>query len=252
MRRALVLAVALLAACEGGDREVAKGQTSARSPRAEASVDPVIARAGGANASKARPSGVRYQSWDEFLMRVPADERKFLRDADTRYWGMLSFRSSMDLERLRAAGFPTPEQWLEARIQSDTELEVRAAGGDVISQLLYADRLASRASDFGPEVPPAERTRVFAEAVKYSSIALSDPAGGAFAAYVYGYVNSQMTRNPEYALAGALLAGRLGDQRAPEVSLHIQQSLDAPINAAATHVAYMTMERIVNRRKGPR
>lgn len=256
MRRALILTAAVaFIACQRQDEQPSTVVAAAKPDVAAASVatgDPTPASQRVEAPVRTSPKGA-FRSWAEVVTLAPVPDRAYLEAIDQRYYGLLAYRSEQELRQLTKAGFPTPEEWLQAKNLSDLELEARANGGDIKAQLLYADRLVSKATTLkgGSDATP-ERTRALVMAEKYAAMALSQKGGGAFAAYLYGVASSERTGMPEYAFAGAMLAGDLGDARAVQASRRIQERVGKPADPVALHMIYSTMSHIADRRNQSR
>lgn len=257
MKYALMLTLCMLTACQRGDPSSSETVPSAGSrstSERSAVVDQLPSHTAHQIPSTASvKSAGEFRSWSEWIASSPAADQEYLSQLNNRYVGLLSYGSEQELEALTKAGFPTPEEWLAARDLSDVELEARAEGGNIKAQIFYADRMAWKAHALKRMAESiAERNLALAKAEKYAAMALSEPGGGAFAAYLYGFANSERTGMIEYALAGALVAGDLGDPRAVDASRKIQDSAGQKADAAALHLIYSSMRRIADRRHASR
>lgn len=210
-----------LAACDGNPP--GKGPVT-NGPDRDASVPDVDVEAGDvptpATAPAYRTAAPRPESlasWGDSLRRLAPRDRRFLESTNARYLGMLESATPEEAARLRDLGFPMPEDWLESRALSDSELKVLADGGSHKAQMFYADRQLSRLLGAGDASGGTSGAGSAAsQASAYSSVSLRY-SKSPFAAYMFGVVNQASSGHPEAMAAGILAAGRLGDQARAKV-----------------------------------
>lgn len=168
---------------------------------------------------------LKAKNWNELLYQLPASDRAYLEKINTNYFGALEFKDVDELRKMALLGIPLPEEWLEARKMTDTELKNLADAGNAKAAMFYADRLIDQAIEYLPlrkTDPRAYDAGPGAQAGVRAYVAVGQLASDTtspFAAYLSGRMQYALptTRSPE-SIAGALFAaaGR-GDRRAPRL-----------------------------------
>ncbi|MBK8283752.1 MAG: hypothetical protein IPK97_02085 [Ahniella sp.] len=160
-------------------------------------------------------------NWQQLLATVSPEQARHLRAVNARYFGSLSFDNPQMLKTMVAQGFPTAEEWLQAKDMSDDALRIMAEGGNQKAQAFYLDRMVSNSAELASireQNPDAyEKSNGPRMAMKASELAPKVQATNKspFAGYLLGYVYSELSypKSPESAAAGMFVAVERGDQR---------------------------------------
>jgi len=181
-----------------------------------------------ASAAAQRHGGSALFHWSERGSGLPIADRAYLAQLSSRYHNIFSGLDGRPLREVRALGFPTAQEWLDARHLSDEELKADADGGNINAKIFYTDRrlmeierlVASLGADSiqdvfreSPELLTQHEQLVIDTQVSAAELLWLKPTP--FAAYLYGK-GSAVTGGAELPIAASMrLAGELGDNRAP-------------------------------------
>lgn len=161
-------------------------------------------------------------SWDEELAVLTTSEKTYLEEVNSNYFGVLSYGSIEELQRLAALGFPMPEEWMDSRNLTDTELKRMADTGNIKARMFYADRLINEASKYLPlrnTSPPSFDSspgRKLATLAYIESGKLLRSTSSPYAAYVQGRAGFVLDAapSPEFVAGAMAAASNRGDARA--------------------------------------
>jgi|GEM_PF-2461356 len=170
-------------------------------------------------------------SWSEYLRSVDEEDRKFLEDISSRYYGAVQFGNAREREELSRLGIPLPGEWLSSRDHSDEELAKLGDAGDAKALIFLTDRLIAKMSDtrskagessylsYVKSLPddmrsPGQQDLAEASGRASASYIISPKP---FTAYQYGIATAEVTGSPDIVPASIAIAGELGDARAENI-----------------------------------
>ena len=214
-------------------------------------------------AAAQRHGGSALFHWSERGSGLPPADRAYLAQLSSRYHNIFADLDGRSLREVRALGFPTAQEWLEARQLSDEELKADADGGNLNAKIFYTDRrlmeierlVASLEADSildvfreSPELRAQHQQQVIDTHVSAAGLLKFHPTP--FTAYLFG-VSSAVTGGEEFPIPASMkLAADLGDTRAPallrDYSRHVGE-MDA--NAVAS--SYSSMRAIAGSKGSP-
>lgn len=174
----------------------------------------------------------------------------------SRYNNIFSALEGRSLREVRALGFPTAQEWLDARHLSDDELKSDAERGNVNATIFYTDRrlqfieglIASSGAHSISEVFQASPDLL----AQYEQLVIDTHVSAAgllkihptpFSAYLFG-VSSAVTGGADFPMPASMqLAADLGDARAPDL-LRDYSSKAEGMDPNAIASAYSSMRTI--------
>lgn len=195
------------------------------------------------------PQSAAPMSWADATMQLPADQKSYLQNANSRFLGLLSYDTPEEHAKLTALGFPSPKLWGQYHRLGDMELKKQAESGDHFARLFYSDRLSGIVENapgkFGDRNPNIER--MSSDSFVHAASALRERKD-AFSAYVYGYALSTQLGSREPMAAALMIGTDLGDQRASKV-LHDFSRKYPDLRPDIIQLHYQGMKRIVQPRQ---
>lgn len=173
-------------------------------------------------------NGGETSSWEEYVALQAPSDQEYLEDLEGRYFGAVAFETAEEREYMVRAGFPSPEEWLEAKRMTDAQLQEKADGGDPKAAGMLADRMSVRLGELlelsqvdRDAAADADRARLASLAVAYSSQAM-DGSRSPFGLYVEGMVKSSIFNSWEPMTAAMLEAMNRGDPRVDRLIRELQ------------------------------
>ncbi|HGM6729685.1 TPA: hypothetical protein ACKQBZ_000738 [Stenotrophomonas maltophilia] len=164
--------------------------------------------------------------WEGDGSSLTIEQRGYLANLSIRYNNIFTGLEGKPQAEVDALGFPTAEEWLDARNLTDDELLDRARRGDVKAKAFYVDRNVARLEDLLSSSGAESLSEVFqaspAARGEYQQLVVDTQVAAAgilkfqpspFAAYLYGHT-SAVIGGMQFPYAAAIaVAGDLGDAR---------------------------------------
>ena len=166
-------------------------------------------------------------SWEQEVRRMSEDKAAYLDSINNRYFGAVAYENEQERRYLEESGFPSIDEWLQARTMSDNQLQQWASSGDGKAMAFYIDRMLERATPYlhlrGVDDTAYKASPAASYALKaYEfSTQVQSTHKSPFSGYLLGAMFSTLaySQSPESAAAGIMAARDAGDPRASALLL---------------------------------
>ncbi|MGG6345219.1 hypothetical protein ACQ5SA_18450 [Stenotrophomonas indicatrix] len=158
---------------------------------------------------------------------MPEDKAAYLHSIKNRYFGAIAYENEQERRYLEDSGFPSIDEWLQARAMNDNQLQQWASNGDGKAMAFYIDRMLERATPYLHLRGVDETAYKASPAASYAlkayefSTQIQSTHKSPFTGYLLGAMFSTLAypQSPESAAAGIMAARDAGDPRASALLL---------------------------------